>query len=255
MFENSPVPRQFFPSLIKLGMDSKAEERPFYGPQLDLDRDLQRVGHSDTKRNLPIGPNVAVLVIDMSPIFVDELLFPRAEKGVGKGCVQAIKAFLDDIRDLKLPIIYTTGYVFKSDAESGAWLYRFPPELRHRVSAMDSPDLHEIVADIAPQENDLVILKEKPSAFFGTQLQSVLNHYRTDTVIITGMSTSGCVRATAVDAFSLNYKVVIPRECVADSRRASHEIALYDMDAQTGDVRPMAEVVEALIELVKANRI
>jgi nicotinamidase-related amidase len=227
-------------------MDSKSEERPFYAPQLDLARDLRRVGHSDTKRNLPIGPNVAVLIIDMSPIFVDELLFPRAQKGTGKQCVRAIKTFLDGIRDLELPIIYTTGYVFRSEAESGAWMYRFPQELRHRVSAMDSPELHEIVADIAPREEDLVILKEKPSAFFGTQLQSILNHHRTDTIIITGMSTSGCVRATAVDAFSLNYKVVIPSECVADSRRVSHEIALYDIDAQSGDVRPTAEVIEAL---------
>jgi maleamate amidohydrolase len=234
-------------------MDSKAEERPFYVPQLNLDRDLKRVGYSDTKKNLPIGPNVAVLVIDMSPIFVDELLFPRAEKGAGKQCVQAIKAFLDGISDLELPIIYTTGYVFRSEAESGAWMYRFPPEQRNRVAAMDTPELHEIVSEIAPREKDLVLLKEKPSAFFGTQLQSVLNHHKTDTIIITGMSTSGCVRATAVDAFSLNYKVVIPRECVADSRRASHEIALYDMDAQTGDVRPMAEVVEALIKLETTN--
>lgn len=230
-------------------MASQDEERPFYTPQLDPERDLQRVGHSDTKRNLPIGPSVAVLVIDMSPIFVDELLFPRAEKGVGLLCVNAIKSFLGEIRDLALPVIYTTGYVFRSEAESGAWMYRFPPEQRGRVAAMDSAELHEIVTDIAPRENDLVILKEKPSAFFGTQLQSILNHHRTDTVIITGMSTSGCVRATAVDAFSLNYKVVIPRECVADSRRASHEIALYDMDAQTGDVRPMTEIVEALRRL------
>jgi len=230
-------------------MVSKDKERSFYVPQIDLDRDLKRVGYSDTKRNLPIGPNVAVLVIDMSPIFVDELLFPRAEKGAGTQCVQAIEAFLNGISDIELPIIYTTGYVFRSEAESGAWMYRFPPEQRNRVAAMDTPELHEIVSEIAPREKDLVLLKEKPSAFFGTQLQSVLNHHRTDTIIITGMSTSGCVRATAVDAFSLNYKVVIPRECVADSRRASHEVALYDMDAQTGDVRPMAEVVEALVKL------
>ena len=234
-------------------MDSENEERPFYVPQLDLERDLKRVGYSDTKTNLPIGPKVAVLVIDMSPIFVDELLFPRAEKGTGVQCVQAIKTFLGQISALELPIIYTTGYVFRSEAESGAWMYRFPPEQRNRVAAMDTPKLHEIASEIAPRENDLVILKEKPSAFFGTQLQSVLNHHRTDTLIITGMSTSGCVRATAVDAFSLNYKVVIPLECVADSRRASHEIALYDIDAQTGDVRPMADIVAALIELSATN--
>lgn len=236
-------------------MQSESDERPFYIPQLDLSRDLQRVGHSDTKRNLPVGPNVAVLVIDMSPIFVDELLFPRVAKGTGQACVQAIRTFLDAARERDVPIIYTTGYVFRSEAESGAWMYRFPPEQRHRVAAMDRAELHEIVPDIAPRAQDLVILKEKPSAFFGTQLQSILNHHRTDTLIMTGMSTSGCVRATAVDAFSLNYKVIIPLECVADSRRASHEIALYDMDAQTGDVRPMAEIIDVLKELKTAQSI
>ena len=227
-------------------MESNSNERSFYSPKLDLERDLRRVGMSKLKRNLPIGPNVVVLVIDMSPIFVDELLFPGAEKGTGVRCVKAIRAFLDGIRDLKLPIIYTTGYVFKSEAESGAWLYRFPEEHRQKFSAMDRPALHEIVPDIAPRTEDIVILKEKPSAFFGTQLQSILNHHKTDTLIITGMSTSGCVRATAVDAFSSNYKVVIPAECVADSRRASHEFALYDIDAQIGDVRPMDEVIAEL---------
>ena len=81
--------------------------------------------------------------------------------------------------------------------------------------------IEQIVPTLEPHKDDLVLLKEEPSAFFGTQLQSILNHHRTDTLVITGMSTSGCVRATVVDAFSLNYKCVIPIECVADSRRVS----------------------------------
>ncbi len=76
-----------------------------------------------------------------------------------------------------------------------------------------------------------------------------MNFQRVDTLIITGMSTSGCVRATVVDAFSLNYKVVVPIECVADSRRVSHEITLYDIDAQMGDVRPVEEVIAELKQL------
>lgn len=230
-------------------MSAESQEREFYRPTIDPDRDLRRVGASNTKRNLKLGPNVAVLVIDMSPIFVDEWLFPNADKGVGVACANAIRDFLIPVRELQLPVIYTTGYVFSTEAESGAWMYRFPPEQRHRIAAMDNPQLHEIVPVLKPRNDDLVLLKEKPSAFFGTQLQSILNHHRTDTLVITGMSTSGCVRATAVDAFSLNYKCVIPIECVADSRRASHEIALYDMDAMNGDVRPVDEVVAELRSL------
>lgn len=231
-------------------MSAQSQEREFYRPTIDPERDLRPVGARKTKRNLELGPNVAVLVIDMSPMFVDEWLFPNADKGVGVACANAIRDFLIPARELKLPVIYTTDYVFKTEAESGAWMYRFPQEQRQRIAEMDDPKLHEIVPVLEPHKNDLVVLKEKPSAFFGTQLQSILNHHRTDTLIITGMSTSGCVRATAVDAFSLNYKCVIPIECVADSRRASHEIALYDMDAMNGDVRPVDEVVAELRSLL-----
>ncbi len=76
-----------------------------------------------------------------------------------------------------------------------------------------------------------------------------MNFHQINTLVITGMSTSGCVRATVVDAFSLNYNVVVPIECVADSRRASHEITLYDIDAQMGDVRPVEEVMTELKRL------
>jgi len=227
-------------------VSAQSQEREFYRPTIDPERDLRPVGASKTKSNLKLGPNIAVLVIDMSPMFVDERLFPNADKGVGVACAHAIRDFLIPVRELQLPVIYTTDYVFKTEAESGAWMYRFPPEQRHRIAQMDDPKLHEIVPVLKPHEDDLVLLKEKPSAFFGTQLQSILNHHRTDTLIITGMSTSGCVRATAVDAFSLNYKCVIPIECVADSRRGSHEIALYDMDAMNGDVRAVDEIVAEL---------
>ena len=230
-------------------MSAQSQEREFYRPTIDPDRDLRLVGAKKTKRNLKLGPNVAVLVIDMSPMFVDEWLFPNVDKGVGVACANAIRDFLIPLRELKIPVIYTTDYVFRTEAESGAWMYRFPPEQRERIVQRDDPKLHEIVPVLKPRKDDLVLLKEKPSAFFGTQLQSILNHHRTDTLIITGMSTSGCVRATAVDAFSLNYKCVIPLECVADSRRASHEIALYDMDAMNGDVRPVDEVVAELRSL------
>jgi nicotinamidase-related amidase len=112
--------------------------------------------------------------------------------------------------------------------------------------SFDDESLHEIVEEIAPQQEDVVICKAKPSGFFGTQLLSVLNHHHIDTLVITGMATGGCVRATVVDAFSYNYKILIPTECVADSRPASHEVNLYDMDAMYGDVRPLAEVIEEL---------
>lgn len=91
-----------------------------------------------------------------------------------------------------------------------------------------------------------MVRKRRPSAFFGTELASLLVHHRVDTVVLCGMVTSGCVRATAVDAFSHGLRVVIPEECVADRVRLPHAVALFDIDMKYGDVRPAADVVAAL---------
>ena len=227
-------------------MSSKKEERPFYLPKIDVEKDIRIFGMSPTKRNLEFGKNIAILIIDMSPIFVEGILFPEADKEVGWRAVKAIKQLLDEARPLNLPVIYTTGYVFKTDSERGAWIYRFTDEQREMVSSFDNESLHEIVEEIAPQDNEAIIRKAKPSGFFGTQLLSILNHDHIDTLIITGMATGGCVRATVIDAFSFNYKVIVPIECVADSRPASHEVNLHDIDSMYGDVRPLSEVIAAL---------
>jgi nicotinamidase-related amidase len=227
-------------------MSIEKEERPFYLPKIDVEKDLRSFGMSSTKRNLEFGSNIAILVIDMSPIFVEEILYPEADKGAGWKAVKAIKQLLDEARILNIPVIYTTGYVFKTDSERGAWIYRFTEEQREMVSSFDNESLHEIVDEIAPKSNEVVIRKAKPSGFFGTQLLSILNHEHIDTLIITGMATGGCVRATVIDAFSYNYKVIVPKECVADSRPASHEVNLYDIDSMYGDVRSLSEIISEL---------
>ena len=89
-----------------------------------------------------------------------------------------------------------------------------------------------------------------PSFFFGTQLASVLINERIDTVIITGTTTSGCVRATTDDAAALNFRVIIPQEAVADRYSLSHQVTLFDIDSWLGDVMPL-EAVIAHLETVK----
>ena len=89
---------------------------------------------------------------------------------------------------------------------------------------------------------DLRIAKRKPSCFFGTIFMSHLNFLDIDTLIMTGCTTSGCLRATAVDAYSFNFKVVIPEECAFDRFEASHAINLFDLNCKYADVVPVAEV-------------
>jgi nicotinamidase-related amidase len=103
---------------------------------------------------------------------------------------------------------------------------------------------NEIVAEIAPQNGDIVVRKQKPSAFFGTPLTSMLNEVHTDSVLVTGCTTSGCVRASVIDDFSYIYKVSVIEECVFDRLIASHKVNLFDMNAKYADVIPLSDAIE-----------
>jgi nicotinamidase-related amidase len=108
------------------------------------------------------------------------------------------------------------------------------------------PGGYEFVAEIAPRPGDVLLPKKHPSAFFGTPLASYLIERNVDTLVVTGCTTSGCVRGTVVDGFAYNYKVVVPQECVYDRSPVSHAVNLFDMASKYADVRPTAEVLGLL---------
>ena len=87
---------------------------------------------------------------------------------------------------------------------------------------------------------------ERMAGFFDTHLGTMLRYYGVDTLIVTGMTTSGCVRATVVDAYCSNFYPVVPIECVAVRSSLSHDIALFDMDMKYGDVAPLDDVIDEL---------
>jgi nicotinamidase-related amidase len=102
---------------------------------------------------------------------------------------------------------------------------------------------------LEPRPGEAVLNKLFASAFFGTPLASLLTAAGADTVIVTGASTSGCVRATAVDVMQHGFRLVVPREAVGDRNPAAHEASLYDIDAKYGDVVSVDEVVAYLDRL------
>ena len=187
------------------------------------------------------GKKPAVLVVDMTYAFVDER-FPLGS-ATGPAAAEAIKGLLEAARSKKVPIVYSTGAQRGKEVEKGRRKIKPSHPLDH------APEAHTVWPEIAPQADDVVIVKHKPSVFFGTPLQSYLTYWNVDTTIITGMVTSGCVRATVVDAFSHNYYVVIPEECVADRGDISHRISLFDMQMKYADVLPVARVEEYLRSL------
>jgi nicotinamidase-related amidase len=103
----------------------------------------------------------------------------------------------------------------------------------------------EVHPDLLTDE-DTILGKPRPSAFYSTPLADILQYHGVDTVIVTGATTSGCVRATATDANAGNYFTIIPEECVADRCETSHQVSLFDMDMKYADVTPLEEVLEKL---------
>jgi nicotinamidase-related amidase len=206
-------------------------------PQADLEQlSTYTSGHLD--RRWGLGDRPAVLVIDMTRSFVADEHSP-AFVPTGQDAAKAISSLLGTTRAAGIPTIYTRGEPFRHEAEAGAWL-------RGRgmgvIEKANRPQDHEIVEELTPGEDDVVIVKAKPSGFYGTQLASVLNYARIDSLIITGVTTSGCVRATVNDAFNLNYRMVIPVECVEDRARISHEVELFDMAVKYADVAFLEEI-------------
>lgn len=183
------------------------------------------------------GRRPALLVIDMSLGFTspDSPLHCELDDVVG-----AIEKLLTAARAKELPIVYTSvSYGAGEKAVAKAFIDKIPILL---TLAAGSP-FTEIDPRLEPRPDEPVLNKLFASAFFGTPLQSLLAAHGCDSVIVTGASTSGCVRATAVDVLQNGYLLTIPREAVGDRDPAAHAQALYDIDAKYGNVVSLAEAL------------
>ena len=105
---------------------------------------------------------------------------------------------------------------------------------------------YDFVAEVAPREGDILVPKKHPSAFFGTPLASYLVEQGADTVVVTGCTTSGCVRGSVVDAFAYNFRVAVPHDAVYDRSATSHAVNLFDMAEKYADVSDTDELLGAL---------
>ena len=112
---------------------------------------------------------------------------------------------------------------------------------------------YEFHADIAPRAGDILLPKKHPSAFFGTPLASYLIDLRADTLVVTGCTTSGCVRGTVVDAFAYNVRVVVPQDAVYDRSAVSHAVNLFDMSEKYADVMTSAEALAVLAKTLQSQ--
>jgi nicotinamidase-related amidase len=145
-------------------------------------------------------------------------------------------------REKAIPIIYTTVAYAKDGRDGGMFVKKVPAllQLTH-----DSP-LAQIVTELTPREDELVVEKKYASAFFGTHIAATLTAMGVDTVILVGCSTSGCIRASAVDGMQYGFRVIVPRECVGDRAPGPHEANLFDINGKYGDVVSLNEVLAYL---------
>jgi len=211
------------------------------------DTSLQDNYRATFNGSIGFGRKSAVIAID----FMKSYTTP--DSGLyAEGVVQAVRhaqAFYREARRLGVPIIHTQVQFLPSGDDGGVFVEKLPIL---RQMTPDNP-LTEFDDHVAPEAGEAVIRKQYPSAFFGTPLVSMLTKQGVDTVILTGCSTSGCVRASVVDAMSYGFRVIVPRECVGDRHAAPHESNLFDIQAKYGDVMATADVLAHLERTQRAD--
>ena len=218
--------------------------KPIWDPFL-TERDRQVFEASGYGALQGFGKRPAILVIDVNYNFCGDRPEPILEsiKRWRNSCgteawegVAAIKTLIAAGCGKGLPILYTTGVRREDDWDAGSWAWKNSRSAERVRPAGVQADGNTIVPEIAPGPDDLVVYKQKPSAFHGTNLLSWLMLLGADSLIVTGTTTSGCVRATVLDAFSNNFRVSIVEEGCFDRAQASHAINLCDMHAKYADV-------------------
>ena len=196
-----------------------------------------------------LGARPAVIVIDVNYAFCGEAALPVLEsikqwkRSCGEVAWQAvpiINAIISAARLKNVPVIYTTGFERSGHWRRGTsdWKKSWTDE---RESAAKSERSNsrlgtDIVDEIAPLEDDIIVRKQKPSAFFESPMDSHLTMFGIDSLIVCGTTTSGCVRATVTDAFSRNYRVAVVEDACFDRLQSSHAMTLLDLNTKYADV-------------------
>lgn len=193
------------------------------------------------------GQRPALLVID----FMQGYTMPGAPL-FAPGVVSAVEhaaVLLAAARSAEIPVIHTNiRYHPPHFADGGMWVQKAPV----MKSMVEGNPQAAFCENVTPLPEELVISKQYASAFFGTALASLLHTQGIDTLLLAGCSTSGCIRASAVDAVQHGFRTIVVRECVGDRHPAPHEANLFDIDSKYGDVVSRQEALNYLATLAQA---
>jgi len=206
---------------------------------------LLGMGENDIYRQQNFGNRIgfgrkcALLVVDFTVGFNDPKLFgggnidPAVKRTVG---------LLEFFRGKSLPVAFTRVVYADDGADAGVFGLKVP-SLRILTEAHPAG---QIVPELSPAKNELIVRKTQASAFFGTGLAPWLLHQGADTLVVAGCTTSGCVRASVVDAIAYNFRPIVARDCVGDRALAPHQANLFDMAQKYADVLDRDEILGQL---------
>ncbi len=194
---------------------------------------------ADLRRHaLALGEHPALLLVDVIKGFTDPACPLGSE---ADSVVAACATLLNYFRQSKFPVFFTT-VVYHYDAQARVFRQRLPA-----LNVLQpGSEWVQVDARVAPVNGEMVIEKQWASGFFKTDLQQRLKDAGADSIVIGGLTTSGCVRATAVDGLQYDYPVVVVREACGDRNLAAHESNLFDLQAKYVDVLPLQNVLDSI---------
>ena len=207
----------------------------------------QEVINNPARKRFGFGNKAVLVNIDLQKAYTRTDLFATAYE-TDPNQLQHVNALAAEFRRLGWPVVWTHVAYMNSAEDAGIWGTRTdtPDSLQNIKFGSERSEFDDRL-DI-DRDRDVIYLKKMPSAFFETQLQSLLVWHQVDTVILTGGSTSGCIRATAVESLSRGYRTIVPEECVADKHESYHFANLTDLSLKYADVVKVAEVNQWLGE-------
>lgn len=209
---------------------------------------FEEVRANPARARFGFGEKLAIINVDPQKAYTRPDLFPKTSYITDPRQMEHIDAISNAARAKGLPVVWTHVAYMDNAADAGVWGTRTdtPDSLQNIKYGSQRHEFDDRVT--IDEKVDAVYTKRMPSAFFETPLQSFLTWHKVDTLVITGGSTSGCIRATAVDSLSHGYRTIVPIECVADKHESYHFANLTDLLIKYADVVPVSEVHDAIAE-------